>query len=81
MSEQKSHKYEFVIEETEEDAREEEKHIKSHKSSFGINVIMMENVLFIKGGETQTLWFITTWVFFVAKSTLMYTFFLALVLQ
>lgn len=55
MSEQKSHKYEFVIEETEEDAREEEKHIKSHKSSFGINVIMMENVLFIKGGETQTL--------------------------
>lgn len=29
------------------------KHIKSHKSSFRINVVMMENVLFIKGEEQE----------------------------
>lgn len=48
-----SYKYELVIEDVKGEKSKiwrmaRAKHIKSHKSSFGINVIMMENVLFIR---------------------------------
>lgn len=67
-----SHKYEFVIE-----ATVGGEHIKSHKSSFGINAIMMENVLFMVWADSQhyDLSPLENSFFLFGIGTLMYTFF------